>query len=68
VVVPGEAPVEQRGENDRRFLHKVLEDAGIKLASVATKVLGASGRAMMEALVAGMTDPEALVAKGRLRE
>lgn len=50
-------------------LHKVLEDAGIKLASVATRVLGASGRAMMEALVAGTTDPTLLadLAKGRLR-
>jgi transposase len=51
-------------------LHKVLEDAGIKLASVATRVLGASGRAMMQALVAGTTDPAMLadLAKGRLRE
>jgi transposase len=38
-------------------LHKVLEDAGIKLASVANDVLGVSGRAMLEALVAGTTDP-----------
>ena len=47
-----------------------MEDAGIKLASVATRVLGASGRAMMEALVAGTTDPTLLadLAKGRLRE
>ncbi|HWW94991.1 MAG TPA: IS110 family transposase [Vicinamibacteria bacterium] len=51
-------------------LHKVLEDAGIKLASVATRVLGASGRAMMEALVGGTTDPTMLadLAQGRLRE
>jgi transposase len=51
-------------------LHKVLEDAGIKLASVATRVLGASGRAMMSALAAGTTDPAVLaeLAKGRLRE
>ncbi len=51
-------------------LHKVLEDAGIKLASVATRVLGASGRAMMEALVAGTTEPAVLadLAKRRLRE
>jgi transposase len=34
-------------------LHKVLEDAGIKLASVASAVLGISGRAMLEALVEG---------------
>ena len=33
-------------------LHKLLQDAGIKLASVATDILGVSGRAMLEALVA----------------
>jgi len=50
-------------------IHKTLEDAGIKLDSVATDVLGASGRAMLEALVAGEHDPQALaeLAKGRLR-
>jgi transposase len=46
-----------------------LEDAGIKLDSVATDVLGVSGRAMLEALVAGERDPQVLaeLAKGRLR-
>src|SRR5512144_2165691 len=34
-------------------LHKVLEDANIKLASVATDILGVSGRAMLRALIAG---------------
>ena len=50
-------------------LHKVLEDAGIKLAGVATDVLGVSGRAMLTALVAGTTDPAVLadLAKGTLR-
>ena len=50
-------------------LHKVLEDAGLKLASVATDVLGASGRAMLTALVDGTTDPGLLadLARGRLR-
>jgi len=50
-------------------LHKFLEDAGIKLASVATDVLGASGRAMLEALVHGTTDPDVLaeLARGKLR-
>jgi Transposase len=38
-------------------LHKVLEDAGIKLASVASDPLGVSGRAMLEALVAGTQTP-----------
>jgi transposase len=50
-------------------LHKLLEDAGIKLASVATDVLGVSGRAMLQALVGGTTDPEVLadLARGKLR-
>ena len=50
-------------------LHKVLEDANIKLAGVATDVLGASGRDMLEALIAGQTDPEQLadLARKRLR-
>lgn len=50
-------------------LHKVLEDAGIKLAAVASDILGASGRAMLTALVQGTTDPDALaeLARGRLR-
>jgi transposase len=50
-------------------LHKVLQEAGIKLASVASDVLGVSGRAMLQALVAGTTDPTALadLARGRLR-
>jgi transposase len=41
-------------------LHKVLQDAGIKLSSVATDLLGASGRSMLMALVAGTTDPALL--------
>jgi transposase len=50
-------------------VHKVLEDTGIKLATVATDILGKSGRAMLDALVAGTTDPDALaeLARGRLR-
>jgi transposase len=51
-------------------LCKVLEDAGIKLTSVATDVLGVSGRAMVDALVAGTTDPTVLaeLARGKLRQ
>jgi transposase len=51
-------------------VHKLLEDAGIKLASVATNILGVSGRAMLEALVHGTTDPEVLadLARGKLRK
>ena len=50
-------------------LEKVLQDAGIKLTSVASKVLTQSGRAMVEALIAGQRDPAALaeLAKGKLR-
>jgi transposase len=51
-------------------LQKVLEDAGVKLTSVLTDVMGASGRAMVEALVAGTTDPQVLadLARGQLRK
>jgi transposase len=50
-------------------LHKILTDAGIQLASVATNVLGKSGRAMLTALVEGTTDAEVLaeLARGKLR-
>jgi transposase len=50
-------------------VQKLLEDANIKLASVATDIMGVSGRAMLAALLAGHTDPQALadLAKGRLR-
>jgi transposase len=41
-------------------LHKALEDAGIKLDCVAADILGKSGRDMLDALVAGTTDPNAL--------
>ena len=43
-------------------IQKTLEDANIKLESVITDVLGVSGRAMIEALIAGQTDPVALAA------
>jgi transposase len=50
-------------------IHKVLEDGTIKLASVASDVLGVSGRAMLGAIVAGCDDPEDLaeLAKKQLR-
>lgn len=49
-------------------IQKLLETANIKLASVATDVMGASGRAMLAALVSGQQDPEQLanLAKGTL--
>jgi transposase len=51
-------------------LQKVLEDAGVKVTSVLTNVMGVSGRAMVEALVAGTTDPQVLadLARGQLRK
>jgi transposase len=51
-------------------LHKVLEDAGVKLAVVASDVLGVSGRAMLEALLQGTTDPELLagLSRGKMRK
>jgi transposase len=51
-------------------IQKVLEDANLKLGSVASDVLGKSGRAMLRALIAGQTDPGKLaaLALGRLRK
>jgi transposase len=51
-------------------LQKVLEDAGVKVTSVRSDVMGASGRAMLEARVAGTTDPQVLadLARGKLRQ
>jgi transposase len=51
-------------------LQKVLEGANIKLASVATDILGRSGREMLEALVAGETNTALMAefARGRLRD
>lgn len=58
---------DQAQETNR--LHKVLEDAGVKLSTVASDVLGVSGRLMLAALVQGTTDPAVLadLARGRLR-
>jgi transposase len=63
------AQIEERTREAQR-LDKVLQDAGIKLSSVATNLLGVSCRAMLAALIAGNTDPDALadLAKGRLRK
>jgi len=51
-------------------LCKVLQDAGLKLTTVITDVMGVSGRAMLRALVEGTTDPVVLadLARGRLRQ
>ena len=50
-------------------LEKLLEDALIKLSSVATDIMGVSGRAMIEALIAGERDPQVLagLARGRMK-
>ena len=56
-------------QREAQRLHKALEDTNIKLDCVASDILGKSGRAMLDALVTGTTDPEVLadLAKGRLR-
>jgi len=60
--------VRERAQEVNR-LHKSLEDTGIKLDCVATDILGVSGRLMLDALIAGERDPQALaaLAKGRLK-
>jgi len=62
------AQIQERTREGQR-LDKILQDAGIKLSSVASDTLGASGRAMLAALIEGSASPEALaeLAKGRLR-
>ncbi len=60
--------VQERSQEINR-LQKLLESANIKLAAVATDVLGVSGREMLQALIAGEQDAAALakLARGRLR-
>jgi transposase len=60
--------VEERARVTNR-LQMVLEDANVKLAAVVTDVRGVSARAILEALVAGQSDPTTLadLARGRLR-
>jgi transposase len=54
---------------EQQRVQKVLEDAGIKLDSVASDVLGVSGRSMLRALIDGERDPVRLaeLAQGRMR-
>jgi transposase len=61
--------IQERAREVNR-VQKVLEGANIKLGDVASDVLGASGKAMLLAIVQGVDDPTALadLAKGRLRE
>jgi transposase len=60
--------IEERSRHKQR-LEKLLEDALIKLSTVATDLFGKSGRAMLEALIAGERDPEILadLALGKMR-
>jgi len=53
----------------KQRIEKLLEDALIKISSVLTDLLGVSGRAMIEALIAGQRNPQALaeLARGRAR-
>jgi transposase len=61
--------VQERAQEGNR-LHKVLESANIKLAAVASDVVGASARRMLEALLAGEQDVEAMaqLAHARMRQ
>ena len=62
------AQTNERGRSIQR-LEKVLQDAGIKLSSVASHTYSKSARAMLEALLSGVSDPERLaeLAKARMR-
>jgi transposase len=62
------AKIQERTREVQR-VEKTLQDAGIKLSSVASKVLGVSARRMLDALICGTHDPDVLadLAKGTLR-
>jgi len=51
-------------------IHKILEDANLKLASVASDITGVTGRKIIHALIGGQTDPERLadLAQGQLKK
>ena len=63
------AQINERARSIQR-LEKVLQDAGIKLSSVASTTYSKSARAMLEALLGGVTDPDQLaeIAKARMRQ
>jgi transposase len=63
------AKIQERAREVQR-VEKTLQDAGIKLSSVASEVLGKSARRMLDALISGTHDPEVLadLAKGALRK
>ncbi len=56
-------------QREANRLHKVIQETGIKIDCVASDLLGKSGRAMLDALVSGTTDPEVVadLALGKLR-
>ena len=60
--------IEERSREVQR-LQKLLEDAEVKLSSVASEILGVTGRMMLDALCDGERDPAVLaaMAKGKLR-
>ena len=60
--------VREKAQHVQR-IHKTLEDANIKMGAVVSDILGTSGRAILEALIEGETEPEKLVKKttGKLR-
>ena len=62
------AQINERGRSIQR-LEKVLQEAGIKLTSVASQAYSKSARAMLEALLSGVTNPDQLaeLAKARMR-
>jgi len=63
------AKIQERTREVQR-VEKTLQDAGIKLSSVASEVLGVSARKMLDALVSGTHDPDVLaeLARGTLRK
>ncbi len=52
---------------EKQRLEKLLEDAQIKLSSVISDIFGVSGRAMLEAMIAGQRDPRVLAQMARAR-
>jgi transposase len=52
--------VRERASHVQR-IDKILQDANLKLGSVITDIMGQSGRAILDAIVAGETDPEKLI-------
>ena len=57
-------PIQERAREVNR-LHKALQDAGIKLDTVVADIMGKSGRDILDALVAGETDPDVLAELAR---